>query len=107
MVTTTPSHTPSHTHYHAYDEVPGPADDELARYVFFDEAGLHVGTLSDYAKAWEDASAFGYYLSGEVRTWYATHTVDVTYIGTDDNDYRHYRLTANDETVYAAIDGRA
>lgn len=87
--------------------VPYRPDNYTTRYVFFDEGGLHVGTLRDYAKAWEDSHYSGFYLSPEVRSWYATYHVQVRYVGTDDNDYLHYRLTANDETAYAVIDGRA
>jgi len=103
--------TTIHTHDDDTNDVPElfphTPDEHLTKYVYFDEDGLHIGTLRDYAKAWEHAHYHGYYLSSEVRTWYGSYPVTITRIGVDDNDYLHYRLTANDETVFAVIDGRA
>jgi hypothetical protein len=112
MVTTT-IHTQHNDHddQHGDDDLaavfPHTPDAHLTRYVYFDEDGLHVGTLRDYAKVWEESQYCDFYLSSEIRTWYGSYVVKVSYVGTDDNDYLHYRLTANDETVYAVIDGRA
>lgn len=80
---------------------------ESTRYMFTVEGSEILGTLADYAKAWEYAHYSGNHLSPTVLSWSGVHhPVQVVQTKRHD-DYLYYELSANGETAHACIDGRA
>ncbi|MER6816110.1 hypothetical protein ABT299_43175 [Spirillospora sp. NPDC000708] len=74
-------------------------------------AGEHLtlGTLADYARAWE-VSAYDdsrAELGTELRTAHEAYMLSIESRGADDQDYMHYRLAVGNESVEVRIDGRA
>lgn len=77
-------------------------------YTFQVEGLPTIGTLADYAKAWEQWYHGSVHLSPTVLDWKGTHHVVKTVErvrGEDDNYY--LKLSANGETASVTIDGRA
>jgi hypothetical protein len=81
--------------------------EELTTYVYLVDGELNVGTLVDYAKAWERAHYADLGVSNEVRTWDASYKVEVEFEGTDGEAWMHYKLAVNGEEAYVTIDGLA
>jgi hypothetical protein len=82
--------------------------DEPTQYVFLVEGDMQVGTLDDYAKAWEGAYYSSGHVSPDVRTWSgASFNVSVEPLGNDKDSWMRYRLSVGDEAAFVTIDGRA
>lgn len=88
--------------------------DHTKTYVWtFEECPTYpvVGDLGQYALAWESA----HYTDTNVSRYLwsfgtgdpVRHEVIVTYDGVDANDYMHYRLAVDGDTVAVRIDGRS
>lgn len=85
------------------------AHGEPRRYVWQEGGHLTVGTLCDYAQAWQLAVMSGdrAALSTEVRTWSESFHVTVKNLGVDDEeDFMRYLLEIGNESVRVHVDGR-
>lgn len=77
-------------------------------YTFQVEGLSTIGTLADYAKAWEQWYYSSIGLSPTVLDWKGTHHVVKTIERVvDENGYIRFTLAANGETAPITIDGRA
>ncbi|WP_344547390.1 hypothetical protein [Actinomadura fulvescens] len=80
---------------------------EPRRYAWQSDGHLCVGTLAEYATAWEQGHCYGdLELSAELRTWSETYPLQVRPLTTDDN-WISYQLAAGNESVNLSIDGRS
>lgn len=91
---------------------PGQEPDPI-RYAYVVDEVLTVGTLADWAKAWEhDQYAGDIQLSFELCTWARRsrgYSVHIAHLPREDNgaDWLDYRVWAAGEQVTVRIDGRA
>lgn len=82
---------------------------EPVSYTYQVEGTWTIGTLADYAKAWEQWYYGSIHLSPTVRDGDGTHhRVHVVERSRDaENDNLYLKLSANGETAHVTIDGRA
>jgi hypothetical protein len=86
---------------------------EPVRYIWVVDGIPTTGTISDYAKAWENAYYAGTAdASDRLLVWDGTNApamywASIRRDGMDEDDYLIYEITVNNEVCRIRIDGRA